>query len=90
MGGAIERIDPAASAFSNRYQPYLLEIAANWSDPAQSEQNVAWARALWTATERFSDGATYLNFPGFGEEGRQLVTSAYGDIPPSAQQSAPP
>ena len=79
MGGAIDRIDPTTSAFSHRHQPYLLEIAANWKDPALSEQCIGWARALWAATERFSTGAIYLNFPGFVEEGQQLVTSAYAD-----------
>jgi hypothetical protein len=78
MGGAVDRVAPDAMAFSNRQLPYLIEIAANWRDPAQSEQNIAWARGCWAAMARFSPGASYLNFPGFGEEGERLVQSAYG------------
>jgi FAD/FMN-containing dehydrogenase len=28
--------------------------------------------------KRFSNGRVYLNFPGFGEEGENLVRAAYG------------
>ena len=69
MGGAIDRIDPTTSTFSHRHQPYLLEIAANWKDPALSEQCIGWARALWAATERFSTGAIYLIFPVSSRKG---------------------
>jgi hypothetical protein len=79
MGGAIDRVSPTETAFSNRSIPYLLEISSNWSDPAQSAENIAWTRAFWAAMERFSPGATYLNMPGFGEEGEALVKSAFGD-----------
>jgi FAD/FMN-containing dehydrogenase len=78
MGGAIDRIGLSETAFSHRNVPYLLEISSNWSDPAQSEANIAWTRAFWSAMQRFSSGATYVNFPGFGEEGEALVRSAYG------------
>jgi hypothetical protein len=78
MGGAIDRVTPTESAFSNRNVSYLLEIASTWSDPVHSEENIAWTRGLWSAMERYSNGASYLNFPGFGEEGDSLVRSAYG------------
>jgi hypothetical protein len=78
MGGAVDHIGPSETAFSHRNVPYLLEISSNWSDPAQSEANIAWTRAFWSAMQRFSSGAIYLNFPGFGEEGDALVRSAYG------------
>lgn len=78
MGGAVDRVAPDESAFSNRNVPYLLEIASIWSDPTHSEENIAWTRGLWSAMDRYSTGASYLNFPGFGEEGDTLVRSSYG------------
>jgi FAD/FMN-containing dehydrogenase len=31
------------------------------------------------STSRFSGGGIYLNFPGFGEEKREMARAAYGD-----------
>jgi FAD/FMN-containing dehydrogenase len=78
MGGAVDRVGADEMAFANRQIPYLVEIAGNWSDPAQTRENIAWARGCWAAMEPYSPGATYLNFPGFGEQGQQLVQTAFG------------
>jgi hypothetical protein len=78
LGGALARVDPAATAAGGCDAPYLLEILANWEDPAHSEANVAWARDLFAAAQPFSNGRTNLNFPGLGDE-PDFVRAAFGD-----------
>ena len=79
IGGALRRIDAASSAFGRRDMPYLIGIEGNWEDPREDGPNIAWTRTLWADLHRFSSGAVYLNFPGFGEEGEALVRAGYGE-----------
>jgi FAD/FMN-containing dehydrogenase len=51
---------------------------ASWTDPAQNEEAIAWAREVFDAMERYSTGAVYLNFPGLGEEEEALARAGYG------------
>ena len=78
LGGALGRVDPAATATGARDAPFLLEILANWADATDSDTNIAWARELFTAMEPHGTGKTNLNFPGLGEE-PELVRAAFGD-----------
>jgi len=68
LGGALGRVDPGATATGDRSAPYLLEVLANWADPAEDEANVAWARAFFDAMRAHSTGKTNLNFPGLAED----------------------
>jgi FAD/FMN-containing dehydrogenase len=77
-GGAMSRVAPEATAFGAR-PPYLIGVEANWDDPATSEANIAWARDAVAALEPFSTGGGYLNFPGFFEEGEELLRASHGD-----------
>jgi FAD/FMN-containing dehydrogenase len=78
QGGAIADVGEHETAFANRREPYLLGIEANWQDDADSEENVAWVRRTVDVMSRFSEGGTYLNFPGFLEEGDRTVQEGYG------------
>lgn len=78
LGGAVARVPPDATAFAHRSAPYLLGIEANWTDVTQDAANVEWARDVYDDMQRFSHGGTYLNFPGFVEEGEDLLRAAYG------------
>ncbi len=62
-----------------RGAPILLGVEANWEEPQDDEANVAWVRGCVSDMRRFSDGGAYLNFPGFLEEGQNLVRDAYGE-----------
>ena len=78
-GGAMSRVGTEETAFGRRDTPFMLSFAANWTEPDESDQNIAWAREAWSATRRHSSsGALYLNFAGFGEEQEDLVRAAYG------------
>ncbi len=79
LGGAMSRMSEEHGAFARRDAPFLLGIEGNWDDPGQDEANMAWAREVFHDMElRFPDEGTYLNFPGFGEEGEALLKRSYG------------
>jgi len=78
QGGAMARVSEEETAFANRAQPYLVGIEANWEEQSGSDENVAWVRDVFADMRSFSDGGVYLNFPGFLEEGEQLLHEGYG------------
>ena len=77
-GGAIERVSDDATAFSGRSTRYLVNLEANWEHPGDDQANVAWARGVLSSLEGHADGRAYLNFPGFLEEGQDLVRASHG------------
>lgn len=78
QGGAMARVGETDTAFANRAVPYLLGIEANWADESGSAANIAWVRETIGDLRPFSEGGVYLNFPGFLEEGDQLLREGYG------------
>jgi FAD/FMN-containing dehydrogenase len=78
MGGAVSRVGADATALGERSAPFTLVWNTTWSDQSESEKNIAWTRACYQAMQPYSPGRSYLNFPGFGEEGDELVRMAYG------------
>jgi FAD/FMN-containing dehydrogenase len=78
-GGAMSRAPEDATAYAGRDAQFLVTAEASWTDPTQTEEAIAWARALWAAMGRHSDsGGVYLNFAGLGEENDELVRAGYG------------
>lgn len=78
VGGAVTRAGADESAFYGRQAAFLLSPEANWEDPADDEKNIAWLRDLIADMEEYSDGSRYLNFPGFQEEGDQMMEASFG------------
>lgn len=77
MGGAIGRIDPNATAFAHRDAPFNLAIIGRWLDPAETEVNVAWARAFFEAMQPFASGA-YVNYLGVGDDPARIADAYAG------------
>jgi FAD/FMN-containing dehydrogenase len=77
FGGAVARVPPDATAFAHRNAPFLLNIAARWSDPAESDLHIGWARELHEAMRPFATGGVYVNF--LGDEGHDRIRAAYGE-----------
>jgi FAD/FMN-containing dehydrogenase len=77
-GGALDRVDPQATAFGERPR-YLIGVEANWEPGDPDDVNIAWARDVVAAVERFSRGGGYLNFPGLFEEGEEQLRASYGE-----------
>jgi FAD/FMN-containing dehydrogenase len=77
IGGAVSRVEPAATAVGGRDVGFELSLAAAWlpSDP-DGERHKAWVRAGWEALRPHS-GGVYANF--ISDEGAAGVKAAYGD-----------
>jgi hypothetical protein len=77
MGGAVSRVDPAATAVGEREVGFDINLAAGWlpTDP-DSERHKTWVRTGWETLRPHSVGV-YANF--LSDEGVQGVEAAYGD-----------
>ncbi|MBX3085685.1 MAG: FAD-binding oxidoreductase [Anaerolineae bacterium] len=78
IGGAVTRVSAKDSAFNGRQAAFLVNPEANWEHLADDEANISWARKFIMDMRRFSDGSSYLNFPGFYEEGDEMVRQSFG------------
>lgn len=74
--GALNHVGQDKTAFARRDFQYMLAIEANWIIPEQSDANISWARNCFDDMQQFAHGS-YLNFPGFVEDGDKLIKSAY-------------
>jgi FAD/FMN-containing dehydrogenase len=76
-GGAMSRVRAEDTAFGPRPR-YLIGVEANW-ESGDDDVNIVWARETVAELAPFSGGGSYLNFPGFFEEGAELVRSSLGE-----------
>jgi FAD/FMN-containing dehydrogenase len=77
-GGAMTHVGETETAYAGRDAQFLVTAEASWTDPAQNDEAIAWAREVWDGMERYSTGGVYLNFPGLGEEKEALARAGYG------------
>lgn len=75
-GGAVGRIDPAATAFPHREAAFGFQIFPGWADPAADAELTGWARDFYGAMAPFATDGVYVNLLGHDEEER--VRAAYG------------
>ena len=80
LRGASSRIDADATAFGSRAMPYLMEFNSSWTEPGDTDANIAWTRKVWDDMAlRFSSGnGGYLNMTSYNEHGEGLVKETYG------------
>jgi hypothetical protein len=75
-GGAIARVGEEATAFGQRSAPWNTHFLSMWPDPADTDVNVAYTKAISSAMKPWTTGRVYLNF--IGEEGHERVEAAFG------------
>ncbi|MDQ3145358.1 MAG: BBE domain-containing protein [Actinomycetota bacterium] len=75
-GGALSRVDEEATAFGQRSAPFNIHYLSMWPDPADTEANIVYTRAIANAMKPWSTGRAYLNF--IGDEGQGRVEAAFG------------
>jgi FAD/FMN-containing dehydrogenase len=75
LGGAINRVPAAATAYPHRDIGFVLNIHTRWREPADDAACIAWARSVFTACKPFATGGVYVNF--MPEEEKDRVASAY-------------
>ena len=75
LGGAASRIAPAETAFGDRSSHFILNLLANWSDPADDSANIAWIRGLFAHLRPTMAPGVHINFMSGDEADR--VSEAY-------------
>ena len=74
--GAMSRVAEDATAFGHRNWPYNFLITAVWTDVADTDVNVQWAREFWAAMQPYLAEAAYVNY--LGEVSEEATRAAYG------------
>jgi FAD/FMN-containing dehydrogenase len=77
VGGAVCRVAEDETAYSYRDAGLVLNINAQWTDKAASDQHITWARETWHSILPYSMGGGYTNFASYDED-EDRVQSAYG------------
>lgn len=74
-GGAVAR-DPNGYPVPWRRAPWVVHPLGLWTDQADDDRGVRWARDLRADMKPWSTGAVYSNF--IGQEGQERVVAGYG------------
>jgi FAD/FMN-containing dehydrogenase len=75
--GAVTRVPPDATAVPHRAPGYNLLIPTVWSDPAMTEENIAWTRETFAAFAPFRAEGRWLNYYT-DDEDTDALDAAYG------------
>jgi len=75
--GAMTRIGATDTAFPHRAPGYNLVFLTQWTNPADTERNIAWTRESYAAMQPFVAAGRYVNYLGDDEAG-DSVAHAYG------------
>ena len=74
--GQVTRLAPTDTAFPHRQPGYNLVLTAVWTDPADDEANIVWARRTFASLAPFMADAVYVNYLDADETSR--ARTAYG------------
>jgi len=80
LHGAISRVPVDAMAIPHREPGFNLLMPAVWTDPAETEANVAWVRETYDELQPFIKQSRYVNYldDDEAERGPDPVRAAYG------------
>jgi FAD/FMN-containing dehydrogenase len=76
MGGETNRVAVDATAYANRDSLYTVNIHSRWTEAAEDDACIGWARKVFDALTPHAIGSVYVNFLT-GDEGDR-VKAAYG------------
>jgi FAD/FMN-containing dehydrogenase len=76
LGGAISRVDPAATAFPHRDAIYSFHINAGWMHSSEDAAMMEWTRSFHEEMKEFSSGGVYVNL--LSEDEKERIPTAYG------------
>ena len=74
--GAVTRIQPTATAYPHRDQGHNLLLISQWTDPADTDLCIAWARGTFEALAPHMADRSYTNYLPADDHDR--VRQAYG------------
>jgi hypothetical protein len=75
LGGAAGQIGAAETAFGDRSAPFIMNLLANWENPAADADNIAWVRGIFETLRPAMKPGVYVNFMSGDEQDR--VPEAY-------------
>ena len=76
IGGATTRPAPDSAAYAHRDALFVMNVHGRWTDKADDERCIRWARDYFKASAPFASGGVYVNFLTADEGDR--VKAAYG------------
>jgi len=76
IGGRANEPAPESAAYPHRHILYAMNVHGRWTDPADDERCMAWARAFYGACIPHAAGSVYVNFLTQDEGAR--IREAYG------------
>jgi FAD/FMN-containing dehydrogenase len=77
LRGAPKEVDPESGALGYRDAAFNVSVMATWTDPAQDDEYIAWARETATAIEPWSVSGGYANYMQ-ADEPIERVRAAFG------------
>ena len=75
LGGAAGQVAANETAFGDRSAPFIMNLLANWSEPAADAGNIFWVRGLFDKLRPAMKPGVYVNFMSGDEQDR--VPEAY-------------
>ena len=75
--GAVCRVGVSDTAVPHRDPGYNLGIFSEWTDPATTDENIAWARETYAAIKPYRAQLRYVNYLD-GDDVGEAVRAAYG------------
>jgi FAD/FMN-containing dehydrogenase len=76
LSGLVSRVAPDATAYPHR-TGFHAGVYSLWTNPAEDQQHIAWARDGWKIMQPVSAGGVYVNELGL-DESDDRVRGAYG------------
>ncbi len=76
IGGKANALPPDATAYPHRNVQFAMNVHGRWTDPADDDKVVSWAREFFTAAAPHAAGSVYINFLTQDESTR--IREAYG------------
>ena len=62
MGGATSHVAKDATAYLHRDANFILNVHTRWTDPADDQRCIDWARSFFDAAAEHATGGVYINF----------------------------
>jgi FAD/FMN-containing dehydrogenase len=76
-GGAAGRVGSTATAMGGRDSAYAFHVIAGWSDEADDETVMKWARSFSESMSTHATGGVYVNL--IGDDEAERIPSAFSD-----------
>ncbi|MGH3340028.1 MAG: BBE domain-containing protein, partial [Propionibacteriaceae bacterium] len=74
--GAVTRVPAEATAYPHREPGFNLILISQWTDPAQTDECIAWARQTFDALAPYMAERSYTNY--LSADDHHLVRQAFG------------